>query len=182
MRRLAAATSVLIGLFCLSEVLWVGYLWAGVDPSKSSGVLVISLALVQVTAGVSFVWWTQDARHNVATAHHRYHRAWIWWGWLVPVVWFWIPKRIIDDIWRASDPTGSRRLVTWWWTAWIVLYLPPVVDLVFESNRPGDLTGIAWINTAGLVIMIVAAVLAIKVVWRITAMQTARSEAPAPAV
>ena len=62
----------------------------------------------------------------------RYGPRWAVFGWFVPVMGLFVPKRIVDDLWRATDvdspqPYWSSRprpaLVVCWWTAFVISLL-----------------------------------------------------------
>jgi nitrate reductase NapE component len=89
--------------------------------------------LVSVIAGaVGFIVWFYRAYSNVpATIGRpaRFGRGWSIGAWFVPILNFWRPKQIGNDIWRAGDPDAIgnelwyslrvSQLLHWWW----VLYL-----------------------------------------------------------
>ncbi len=51
----------------------------------------------------------------------RLNRRWTLWGWVVPIVSFWFPKTIIDDllIERGVDPRSGSTRTTVWWLSWV---------------------------------------------------------------
>jgi len=146
------------------------------------------LVALAATVVVYLVWFLR-VRVNAEVFNpfgHSKKRAWAGWGWFVPVVSLWFPRRIMLDIWDASSPAGTRApqgLVNAWWTLWIV-------SLV--TNR----TGVSAYNRAetaeeiqDAVVQlalsdfsdIAAAVLAILVVLRLTRMQHEKASlGPAP--
>jgi hypothetical protein len=73
--------------------------------------------------------WLSRARQNavlIAPDQIRRSAVWAWLGWLVPIVFLWFPKQIVDDSWRitssvaAVGPRGRYRDTTLWWVLWIV--------------------------------------------------------------
>jgi Domain of unknown function (DUF4328) len=73
--------------------------------------------------------WLSRARQNavlIAPDQIRRSAVWPWLGWLVPIVFLWFPKQIVDDSWRitssvaAVGPRGRYRDTTLWWVLWIV--------------------------------------------------------------
>jgi hypothetical protein len=90
----------------------------------------VSLALWVVTS-----IWRQRAWTNAAAVagpgRMRRSVAWCWLAWIVPVVFYWFPKTIVDDVVRlAATPSGEGpqalvghrpRVVrtTAWWTLWV---------------------------------------------------------------
>ncbi|NEA62379.1 DUF4328 domain-containing protein [Streptomyces sp. SID12488] len=136
-----------------------------------------------VATVVFYLVWFLRVRVNAEVFNpfgHSMKRAWAGWGWFVPVVSLWFPRRIMLDIWDASTPADARAshaLVNAWWTLWLVALL---------TNRLGS-SGYDRADTAeeiqyatGQVLFsdavdIVAAVLAILVVLRLTRMQHERA-------
>ncbi|MFD9905852.1 DUF4328 domain-containing protein [Streptomyces sp. NPDC059063] len=166
------------------------------------------IAALAVTA-VFFLWWFQRVRANaeiLAPDAHSKSRGWALGGWFVPVVNLWVPRRVTADIWDASAPraeAGARELpsgwekwearpahplVNVWWTVWVVGFLVGR----YATKRYGNAETAQEIKSALGPMMIVdaldivAAVLAIVVVHRITTMQerarpalrTRRSQSP----
>ena len=89
--------------------------------------------LALLAAGVVFIVWLWRARGNAELfcyGRHRRGRGWVIGGWFCPVVNFWFPKQIVDDVIAASDPRTPplfpdlRRiprhgLVLAWWLIWV---------------------------------------------------------------
>ena len=89
--------------------------------------------LALLAAGVVFNVWLWRARGNAELfcyGQHRRGRGWVIGGWFCPVVNFWFPKQIVDDVIAASDPRTPpllpdlRRiprhgLVLAWWLTWV---------------------------------------------------------------
>ncbi len=58
----------------------------------------------------------------------RMKKGWVTWGWLVPVVSFWFPKRIVDDLVtakskRTNSPNPIGKASSTWWATWISFIL-----------------------------------------------------------
>ncbi|RAG84612.1 hypothetical protein DN069_15650 [Streptacidiphilus pinicola] len=51
----------------------------------------------------------------------RRHRAWLLFGWFVPVAQVFVPKMFMNDLWAAAQPVERRcrghPLLTAWWLA-----------------------------------------------------------------
>ncbi|MFI7038629.1 DUF4328 domain-containing protein [Microbispora rosea] len=136
---------------------------------------------------VMFLIWLFRARANAETLSpwpHRRARPWLIFGWFAPIVSFWFPKQIVDDIWTSSRPgaiqeTGSlaaaRRsgLVWAWWLAWwVTSFVTRGLSVLFANSK--ELPAIrdaALFGVAGNVLTIGAAALAIAVVLTITRFQ-----------
>ncbi|MFE2224957.1 DUF4328 domain-containing protein [Streptomyces kronopolitis] len=138
---------------------------------------VVQFAATLATAAV-FVTWFYRTRVNAEVFAPEYHtkkRAWAIWGWFVPVINLWFPRRIATDIWNASVGARgrSRAVLNGWWALWLV-------DLIFgriagqQYNRArtaGEIKGAIAGLMASDVCNIAAAALAILFVHRLTRMQ-----------
>ncbi|WP_105973584.1 DUF4328 domain-containing protein [Streptomyces geranii] len=144
-------------------------------------------ASVVVTMIVYLVWFLR-VRVNAEVFNpfgHRMKRAWAGWGWFVPFVSLWFPRRIMVDIWDASSPDGRARhgLVNTWWTLWLGSLLTS--RLAFTAYRSAG-TADEIQSAAGQMLVsdvadIAAAILAILVVLRLTRMQHEKAlRGPAP--
>ncbi|MFP8882413.1 DUF4328 domain-containing protein [Streptomyces mangrovi] len=135
-----------------------------------------------VAAGIPFLMWFHRSRLNAETfdaASQRMRPGWAIGGWFVPVVNLWFPKKIANDIWDASTPPGPDGTVRerlpggllncWWLLTW--------ASSRFASRRYQDAQTLEELGSAVSSYLfadgvdILAAVLAILVVRRITAMQ-----------
>ncbi|MEU0885694.1 DUF4328 domain-containing protein [Lentzea sp. NPDC005914] len=144
--------------------------------------------LLTLAAGVVFVVWLYNARVNAErltpAAEHRRSRTWVWLGWFVPFVNLWYPKQVVDDVWRASDPQQQgvplqqrvqHKLVTQWWIAFVLMW---IMDRAYlHSYRNGMLTTDSFLTTAifstlSAIAGVVAAVLVVQVVKRISDFQS----------
>lgn len=139
---------------------------------------------------ITFIVWLFRTRHNaevLSAVRHRRARGWLIAGWIVPVVSLWFPKQVVDDIWRASDPrTPATRitldelphsgLVTAWWVSWLVWLFAAEgsarLALLGETVSDRQLSSIA--TTVSIVPFLLAGVLAILVIGRITHFQESR--------
>jgi hypothetical protein len=111
----------------------------GDDPS--SGNLYLWVGLVQaiwflVTAGLWLAWFRR-AYLNLPALGARRLRYRGWWAvgaWLLPVFSLFRPKQVLNDIWRASDPSQPDQadtwrgrpvveLLGWWWLAFVASIL-----------------------------------------------------------
>ncbi|GAA3231971.1 DUF4328 domain-containing protein [Nonomuraea helvata] len=133
---------------------------------------------VYVGAIVAFLIWLFRVRANaeiLAPHGHRRATPWLIFGWVVPIIWFWVPKQIVDDIWDASRraPSPSRGLFNAWWAAWVVANLASNVGarLLFRADEPEQVAAAARFDVVCIGLTLVAAVLAILVVQRITGAQ-----------
>ncbi|MFF3659913.1 DUF4328 domain-containing protein [Streptomyces olivochromogenes] len=143
---------------------------------------VVQLASLAATV-VFYLAWFHRTRINAEVFDpfgHELGRAWVGWGWFVPLVNFWFPRRIMLNTWDASRPAGSRTshgLVNAWWAMFTITLF--VGRAGFESYRKAE-TATELYVAAGDVLFaeitgIVAAVLAILVVLRLTRMQNEKA-------
>ncbi|MFE7774139.1 DUF4328 domain-containing protein [Streptomyces sp. NPDC057445] len=143
--------------------------------------------LALIGAGVLFIIWFHRARINagvLAPDLQRRGPGWAIGGWFIPIGNLWIPRGIAGDVWNASRPvTGARwtshALLNAWWAMWL---LSLAVDRV--AGKGYDAAQAPEAIRDGLRVLIVsdaidlmAALLAIVVVRRVTAMQRARATA-----
>ncbi|WP_159447727.1 DUF4328 domain-containing protein [Streptoalloteichus hindustanus] len=142
-----------------------------------------------IATGVVLVVWLFRARANaeaMVPAPHHLGRTWLVIGWLVPVVSLWFPKRIMDDIWRASHPntpstcydlnlTNRPGLGYAWWAAWLLhLALDRVVSRLLRSESLESLRLAAIIEANATPIGLVAATSLALLVWRVKGFQEQR--------
>lgn len=100
---------------------------------------VVLSRVVLVTSVILFLVWFRRARINAEHCgwRQRRARAWVFWGWVIPIANLWIPFQVIGDIWRAGRPAGQRAKIAWlpaaWWTSWLLAELVAPI-------RPGPQT------------------------------------------
>lgn len=199
--RIGRAASVLVWMVAACQVLvaaaqWLQYAENKADPqSVDLGAFRpldgVSLVLM-LAAATLFILWLRRVRLNAesfCSAPQRHGRGWLIAGWFVPVVWFWYPKQIVDDIVVASSPQTPRdaellpmeqtRVVLIWWSAWVGSNL---LDISSPLIEPGPMTaaglaGSAALTTVSTAFMIVAAVYAVRVIRYVNELQESRSVA-----
>ncbi len=147
--------------------------------------------LALLAAGVVFIVWLWRVRSNAelfCAGRHRRGRGWVIGGWFCPVVTFWFPKQIVDDVIAASDPRTPPRvpdlrgirgngLVLAWWLTWVVglvFFLPGDADTASDVPDVGDQVTGASLSTISAVLYAVCAVLAIRVIGLINRLQMSR--------
>jgi hypothetical protein len=151
--------------------------------------------LALLAAGVVFIVWLWRARGNAelfCSGQHRRGRGWVIGGWFCPVVNFWFPKQIVDDVIAASDPRTPplfpdlRRiprhgLVLAWWLTWVATMVRGNVgnpDLAADVQDVSERLLGASVSTVGAVLVAVCAVLAVRVVRLVSRLQMSRSWTP----
>jgi len=114
--------------------------------------LVLLIATWVVTAS-----WLAAGYDNAAVlgrARMRRSKVWVWLGWVVPVVAFWFPKQIVEDVrdvtTEAVSPPGAGILPTnadesvrfppatgWWWAAFLSADILNVIEARQKLIVPG---------------------------------------------
>jgi hypothetical protein len=209
LRNLGLAVTGLLGLVILANLL---ALWAdviqlglvtdirdgqrvGLEELTESDDRVATAGILQagayVACIVAFLIWYGRAFRNLerlgARGLHWGKRA-VFVYWFVPIVNLFLPKQVVNDIWRASDPSlpavtrnweGLRvpALLHWWWGLWLISSF--VSNVFFRrtldaADNPSELVSVATGYVVIDVIDIVPAILAILVVRDITNRQEER--------
>ncbi|MDP9864284.1 MULTISPECIES: DUF4328 domain-containing protein [Streptosporangium] len=170
--------------------LFGGWMWQAVHGWQ------ILRALLYLPAGIAFVCWLFRARANAYAISpgvlHVYAAPYLVLGWILPVVNLFVPKGLLDDIWATSQPGGLRPgsdlfrirrpgLIWAWWLTWLLSAATDGVSVGLAYSEADGLKTAAL--AAGVVLPIVAGLLAIRVVLTITDLQeTARAgRRPVPA-
>ncbi|MEU3980390.1 DUF4328 domain-containing protein [Streptomyces sp. NPDC026672] len=149
------------------------------DADTLYGLAGLAQLTVLIASAVVFLCWFHRVRVNAevfAPFGHAKRRGWAIGAWFTPVVNFWYPRRITLDIWDASSPWGpprSHALINVWWTLWLVSLVTSraAYSQGQEAESPTDLHDSARQMLFADAVDIVAAVLAILVVVRLTRMQ-----------
>ncbi|WP_344445303.1 DUF4328 domain-containing protein [Kitasatospora nipponensis] len=201
---LLSAAAVVIDLW--SNALYGGVLDGADDISHDEidaldalahGLNTISI-LTTVATAVAFIVWFYRVRQNadlLAPNGHRLGRGWTIGAWFTPFVALWFPWQLMADCWQASAPldadgrrrTLSQKVLVLWWSTWIGwLILGRIAGAMLKSvdmstyDRMNNLRSVVLVEAAGSTLRLVAAVAAIVVVHRLTAMQQARRSAIDP--
>jgi hypothetical protein len=159
------------------------------NDDRQAAVGLVQTALLFATA-VFFIRWLRLAYRNtdvVAPGLRRYGHGWAIGAWFVPFLNLWRPKQIVNDVWRAGDPSGTPyaaglpALLNIWWTGWIVTNVLAQVaaQLAFRQDTAEELRTVdAWYIASDATDATVA-LMALLVVRRITERLDARgAEAP----
>ncbi|MFI9826667.1 DUF4328 domain-containing protein [Streptomyces sp. NPDC051913] len=157
------------------------------DRLYSAAGVVQTVALL--TTAVLFLCWFHRVRVNAEVFDpygHDKKRGWAIWGWLVPIVNLWYPRRMTLDIWDASSPWSAPRphgLVNTWWTFWVIAMgfgrsASTAYRRAESADEIQDAVGQLMLSDA---VDVVAAALAMAVVLRLNRMQYEKALAgPAP--
>ncbi|WP_432884871.1 DUF4328 domain-containing protein [Kribbella sp. CA-245084] len=120
----------------------------GVESISGTGPLLNLVSYLLMGTGIAFLIWLWQARENTDFLYspfaprpafpadpvrgpHRRANGWVVGAWFCPIVQFWYPFQIVQDITKASEPPEAPRsgrvrtlLYSWWatWTAfWVIL-------------------------------------------------------------
>jgi hypothetical protein len=140
-------------------------------------VLSVLYSVGLVIAGAVFVAWLFRVRSNaevIGGAAQKWATPMLIIGWIAPVANFWIPRRIINDVWNGSapdDPAHRRRaLINVWWACYLLGTNGGNLLAVLLSK--GHAPKAAIIVYAFMSVFdIAAAILAGFVIWRIVHLQ-----------
>jgi hypothetical protein len=161
-----------------------------VDAARSTYTI---LRIAEGVTAIAFLFWFYRAYRNLIRTgirDVRFSTGWAVGGWFIPFFNFVRPKQVANDIWKGSASAATvgitrwrevplSALLNWWWGVWILgwvlVALGPNIrtDLYTTYSTHTlrtDRVGI-WSIEFGLAALIVAAVLAIVLVRRITRLQ-----------
>ncbi|HZG03991.1 MAG TPA: DUF4328 domain-containing protein [Streptomyces sp.] len=158
----------------------------------TSDVMAALTTLFSLPVVVLWLVWFWRVRMNAeafAPGGVRYDPAWAILSWLVPVVWFFMPKQIINDICDRSDPGASpagwygprqssnRGLLNGWWTLWLIGMVGGLLfswENWYEATSVEDAEGTVALAILLDLLAVPSTVLAILVVLRLTSLQEDR--------
>ncbi|MFF7991496.1 DUF4328 domain-containing protein [Kitasatospora xanthocidica] len=138
------------------------------------------LALI-IAAGLVFLAWLWRARINAESlggpSSQRRVRGWVVGSWITPVANLWIPHQVMTDIWKASAPRRAAPgpLLAVWFGAWVIggyvgrAYSYQVSQ---ETLSEDGLRRAVYLGTVASVLNVLAGVLIIYTIHRISAWQT----------
>jgi len=147
-----------------------------------SQVLSSTVLLLEVCVwAVASVWLTRARQNAMLLTWYQPRRseAWIWLSWIIPVVNFWFPKQVVDDVIAATaQASGRPRIGTgWWWTAWVTSTLlgsASAASTFFPPN-PGLHTALV---AAEAVVVVISLLLWLRIVRWVSAAQDERAAPP----
>lgn len=144
--------------------------------------------LTFLATAVVFVIWMRRVRDNAQVfdaSAHSMGPGWAIGAWFVPVGNLWLPYRVASGVWTASSPTargGSgptepRGLLQAWWAMLVVaeLFLRYATQRLTKAETADEIVHAYGQVEAAEALDIVAAVLAILFVRKLTAMQGERA-------
>ncbi|MGW2705899.1 DUF4328 domain-containing protein [Streptomyces sp. NPDC001340] len=148
--------------------------------SASGRASMVYVNLTMVAAVVFLVWFSRCRRNAqlLSPGPLPGSAAWAVFAWLIPVVNLWVPRGLVLDVHRASQPGAAEKrdrvLVNVWWTAWAGHAV--VVAVGNQLSRGALLPHLLVAEAFDLT----AAALAIAVIQRVTARQATALTATIP--
>ncbi len=175
-RQVAVVGIVLMGLTAATAILQSVLMWQSYDEVKrfvygqlsvdevadglgsalGGGPLLNVSWLLAILAGIFFLYWLWRARDNTealavyqgsrSRPRHRHTPGWVIGSWICPIVQFWYPLHVVEDVIRASAPAeaaGSARtrgLIYGWWGAWTGFWV-----IVVGGGGVAMVSFISWI-------------------------------------
>ena len=156
--------------------------WEATD-SRTALIGILQVVLT-VTAAVVFVMWFFRAYQNIGAIRVGVRRYALWWtifGWFIPIMAWFRPKQIANDLWAAgakdeSDAQPGFLLAAWWGLFIISSVISRFIFRSWDAEETDELIGLTQAYIAADAVDAVGAVLAIMVVTRITRRMKARHE------
>jgi hypothetical protein len=151
-------------------------------------VVLLAQVLAHAVAGILFLRWFHRAYRNLLSlgTKRRWRAGWAIGYWFIPILSLFRPKQIANEIWRGSNPAlGSGRsssipaVLSLWWGAWIIAVLFSYIARSSE-NTARTLDDLAFACTMWVwtdLLALTAAILAMRVIKRITERQETRARA-----
>ena len=97
------------------------------DASDTRADVVFGVGWAAYVAGaIAFIAWLYRAYRNVdvvAPNERRRAHGWAIGGWFVPILAFWRPLQVVNDVWRAGGPPRTTTLPGLWWAAWVLNFV-----------------------------------------------------------
>ncbi len=149
-----------------------------------------------IITAIAFILWMRQANRNLAALGSfevKHRPSDVPWAFFIPVLNFYKPFLIMNEIWKASSPQSpsgnawkhektSWLIISWWLfylCMWITRWVGNSIELHLSDIQKitsQDLTLLMQVSSVDAIVQIVASILAIAVIWRITNMQAARHQ------
>ncbi|MFG2003592.1 DUF4328 domain-containing protein [Spirillospora sp. NPDC048911] len=132
--------------------------------------------IMAVITGLLYLGWLWRA-YRQSAGPHRHHRAWVVFGWVLPVVNLWMPPRLVYDIWVSSGRyrTAERHVVAvivggWWACVLLGIGLARMFS-ASSVNTLADARYSVHLGVAAAAFQALAAALCMMNVFQITRLQ-----------
>jgi hypothetical protein len=156
---------------------------ADVNDSRQALIAIVQVLGYIVTA-IGFLIWIHRAHRNLpalGAKNLEFTPGWAVGGFFVPFLNLFRPYKVMVEIWKASSPefgvsddisweyAASSPLLGFWWGFWIISNILGrlVGKLSVGAKSADDFLSVTWLSIASNIVSMLAAVLAITVVWLI---------------
>jgi hypothetical protein len=123
-------------------------------------------------AGVLFAVWLRTAYRTaqaLGVVDLRYGPWWAAVGWIVPIWHLWVPKRIVDDLWRdATDDLRYEPRPTLMW-AWWTLFVVGLVGGRVDADTSGGFRFFAAVLLLDAVVAVLGGAVVVGIALRLAA-------------
>lgn len=132
---------------------------------------------VVVSCGIVFIRWFRRAYGNAFAIGLKSSigLGWAIGAWFTPIANLYVPAQIAGAMWRQAgrDRVGSGAIIGAWWALWIsgVFTDRLSAGMMVSAGDRGQVVDVLQVTIAGDVLAVLAAVLAIKLVRRLTKAQ-----------
>ena len=181
-----------VSLFGRAETTGITFAEAVANDERQALIGVAWAVVFLITSVVFIVWFHRCYRNlpSLGVDKLRYSSGFAIGGWLIPILGFWIPKQIANDIWRGTEPTDDPRVIvspsgptpwflTFWWISWIFIALLNIrVPFSFERADAPTIENLqrdSQLQLLNIAVWATNAILALKVVREITRRQEERA-------
>ena len=160
--------------------------WRDVSPAEAdaSDARVLTTGLLSFTALVAavttFCFWIHRANRNLPVLTHHFIRFSPGWsiGWFfIPIMNLFRPYQVMDEIYRQSHPRqAGSPLIGVWWGLWLAGGFAGQAALraLFEDSDVATLIARDWLTITSDIVLIIAAIVVIVLIHRITSWQDGR--------
>lgn len=155
---------------------------AYLDAAAAHGAMSLLYLLGVIATGIVTIIWLWRAVSNLPMFPNpplRKSPGWAIGGWFIPIAAWFIPKGIIDDVWRgaAVDGTGGRpwnavrvpAVINLWWAGWVAGSIVSTIgNSMSGSDEIGTVESGLLVSAFGAGLIIAGAVFAIVSIQQIT--------------
>lgn len=163
------------------------------NDARQEAVAIAQLVLLLLT-GVAWLRWQHRAHKDLITylrsAPLSFSPGWGVGYWFIPLANLWLPFGATRELWTASEPDGNqtRSVPAWLWLWWVTWIAAGILGRVLALSQGGSFQGgtVNMTPSVGTLIndflWVVAAALAVSVVWGLQRRLVARQAAMGLAV
>ncbi|GGJ16225.1 DUF4328 domain-containing protein [Streptomyces brasiliensis] len=93
------------------------------------------VVLLCAVAFLSWLWRVRDNARVLSGQKPKYLGFWVYLGWIVPIANLWVPRGLVVDVHRASDPERpAPLLLNVWWVLWLIGTFSGV-GMIYEDGK-----------------------------------------------